>query len=149
MAGEGWNYCICTNFILKYRLGVIFCSMNRLLKKEPYLFCCKSTYVKFYYFGLSWTKHRILDAFCLFHLQFLLLEINLFCLAVIIIFFNWSIVDLQCGLSFTCTAEWFSYTYIPLYIYSFLKILFPYRLLQNIEYSSLCHIVGLYWLSVL
>ena len=100
MAGEGWNYCICTNFILKYRLGVIFCSMNRLLKKEPYLFCCKSTYVKFYYFGLSWTKHRILDAFCLFHLQFLLLEINLFCLAVIIIFFNWSIVDLQCGVHY-------------------------------------------------
>ena len=60
--------------------------MNRLLKKEPYSFCFKSTYVKCYYFGLSWTQHRILDAFCLFHLQFLLLEINLFCFVEIIIF---------------------------------------------------------------
>ena len=58
--------------------------------------------------------------------------------------FNWSIVDLVCCVSFRCTAKWFSYTYI--YIY-FFQILFPYRLLQNIEYSSLCYTP--YWLSVL
>ena len=27
------------------------------------------------------------------------------------IFFNWSLVDLQCCVSFRCTAKWFSYTY--------------------------------------
>ena len=40
----------------------------------------------------------------------------------------------------------FSYTYI--YIY-FFQILFPYMLLQNIEYSSLCYTVGPCWLSIL
>ena len=29
------------------------------------------------------------------------------------------------------------------------KIIFPFRLLQNIEQSSLCYIVGPFWLSVL
>ena len=33
------------------------------------------------------------------------------------------------------------------YIYSF-QIIFPYRLLQNIEYSSLCYRVGSCWLSI-
>ena len=32
-------------------------------------------------------------------------------------FLNWDIVDLQCCVSFGCTAKWFSYTYI--HIYSF------------------------------
>ena len=32
--------------------------------------------------------------------------------------FYWSIVDLQCGISFECTAKWFSYT--GTYIHSFL-----------------------------
>ena len=40
--------------------------------------------------------------------------------------FYWSVVDLQCCISFTCTAKWFSYTYCIL-------ILFSYRLSQNIE----------------
>ena len=48
----------------------------------------------------------------------------------------WSIIYLQRHVSFRCTAKWFSYTYIYAYIYSF-QILFSYRLLQNIEYSSL------------
>ena len=34
-------------------------------------------------------------------------------------------------------------------IYILFQILFPYRLLQNIEYSSLCYIVGSCWLSIL
>ena len=29
------------------------------------------------------------------------------------------------------------------------QIFFPYRLLQNIEYSSLCYTVGPYWLFIL
>ena len=55
-------------------------------------------------------------------------------------FFNWSIVDLQCCVGFTCSAEWFSYTY-TYYINYFLGS-FPYRLLQDIEFSSLCYTVG-------
>ena len=50
--------------------------------------------------------------------------------------FYWSIVDLQCFVSSRCTAKWFSYTY-------FFQILFPYRLLQNIAYSSLCYSLSL------
>ena len=50
-------------------------------------------------------------------------------------FFNWSIVDLQCCVSFWCRAEWFSYTH-------------PYRLLQDIKYSSKCHSVWQYFLLV-
>ena len=58
----------------------------------------------------------------------------------------WSIVDLQCCVSFRCTAKWIMYAYT--YIYSF-SDLFPYKLLQNIEYSSLCYTVGPCWLSLL
>ena len=60
-----------------------------------------------------------------------------------IFFFHWSITDLQCCVSFRCREKWFSYTYIT--ILFFLQILFPYRLLQNIEYSSLCRTVGPCW----
>ena len=41
---------------------------------------------------------------------------------------------------------------IQLYIYMFLfffQILFPFRLLHNIEQRSLCYTVGPYWLSIL
>ena len=41
--------------------------------------------------------------------------------------FYWSIVDLQCHISFRCTEKWISYSYT--YIHSF----FSYRFLQNIE----------------
>ena len=64
----------------------------------------------------------------------------------IYIFFNWSIVDLQCCVSFRCSAKWFSYT---TYISFFFQILFPYRLLQNADSRSLCYTVGPWWLSIL
>ena len=38
---------------------------------------------------------------------------------------------------------------IYIYIYILFQILFPYRLLQNIECSSLCCTVGASWLSIL
>ena len=38
--------------------------------------------------------------------------------------------------------------YIYIYIYIPFQILFPYRLLQNIEHSSLCYTVGPCWLSI-
>ena len=44
------------------------------------------------------------------------------------IFKNWTLVYLQCRISFKCTAKWFSYTYI----YTLFQILFHYRLLQDI-----------------
>ena len=61
-------------------------------------------------------------------------DVLMFCLCVIS-FFNWSIVDLQCHVSFRRTTQWFSYTYI----YILFQMFFLYRLLQNIEYSSLCY----------
>ena len=54
--------------------------------------------------------------------------------------FYWSIVDLQCFVSFRGIAQWFSYRYT----YGLFQILFPYRLSQDTEYSSLCNIVGLF-----
>ena len=39
------------------------------------------------------------------------------------------------------------YLFFQLYIYILFQILFHYRSLQDIEYSSLCYIVGLCWLS--
>ena len=39
--------------------------------------------------------------------------------------------------------------HICIYIFFFFQILFPYRLLQNIEYSSLCYTVGSCCLSIL
>ena len=53
--------------------------------------------------------------------------------------FYWSIVDLQCCISFWCTEKWFSlYTYIHI----FFSHSFHYGLLQNIEHRSLCYVVG-------
>ena len=40
---------------------------------------------------------------------------------------------------FKCTTKWFSYAYI--YIF-FFQIIFHYRLLQGVEYSSLCYTIG-------
>ena len=58
----------------------------------------------------------------------------------------WDLVDLQCCAYFRCTAKRFSYTCICI---CFFQILFPYRLLQNIEYSSLWYTVGPCCLSIL
>ena len=45
--------------------------------------------------------------------------------------------------------DYIIYIYIYIYIHIPFQILFPYRLLQNIEYSSLCSTVGTCWISVL
>ena len=59
----------------------------------------------------------------------------LFCLK------NWNIVDSECCVNFYCSAKWFHYTNIYIYIYILFHILFYYGLLQNIEYSYLCYII--------
>ena len=63
-------------------------------------------------------------------------------------FKHWRIVDLKCCVSFRYTKKWFRlylylsiYLSIYLYVYIIFQILFPYRLLQNIEYSSLCWVL--------
>ena len=61
------------------------------------------------------------------------------------IFFNWSVVDLQCCVNFCCTANRLSYTRIYILFY----MLFHCGLSQDIEYSSLCYTVGPCCLSIL
>ena len=56
------------------------------------------------------------------------------------------IVDLQCCISFCCMQ---SELFIHRHISTLFQILFPYRLLQSIEQSSLCHSVGSHQLSIL
>ena len=56
--------------------------------------------------------------------------------------FYWSTVDWQCCISFGCTAKWFSCIF-------FFTFFFYDRLLQGIEYISLCYIVGHCWFSIL
>jgi len=63
----------------------------------------------------------------------------------IYLFFYWSIVDLQCCISFR-SAKWFRYIYA--YIRIIFQILFPYMLLQNIVYSSLYCTVGPCYLPI-
>ena len=62
-------------------------------------------------------------------------------LCLFIYLFNWNIVELQYHVNFRCTAHLFNYI--------ILQILFPYRLLQNIEYGSLCYTVNPCCLSIL
>ena len=58
----------------------------------------------------------------------------------ILFIFYGSVVNLQCCVSFKHTAKWFHYT--DKYICILFHILFQYRLLQGIEYSSLFYTVG-------
>ena len=59
---------------------------------------------------------------------------------------NWSLADLQFVL---VTGVQQSDSVIHIYIHIPFQILFHYRLLQDIEYSSLCYIVGPCCLSIL
>ena len=51
-----------------------------------------------------------------------------------ILFFNWSIVHLQYCVSFRCTAKWFGYTYICIYLYSS----FIFLILFNYSFKRYC-----------
>ena len=75
------------------------------------------------------------DFFSLSKLQqaeFIYLFIYLFCICFNdVLLFIGSITDLQCCVSFRCTAKWFSC------LNHIIQITFHYRLLQDTEYSSL------------
>ena len=62
--------------------------------------------------------------------------------------FYWSIVDWK-YISFWCTSNWFRHISRNRCVYVLFQILFPYRLLQNIEYSFLRYAVGPCLLSIL
>ena len=50
------------------------------------------------------------------------------------LFLNWSLVDLQCGVSFMCTVNQFSYIYVYIYIYFF-------RFFSHLDYYTILSIV--------
>ena len=58
-----------------------------------------------------------------------------------------SVADLQCCIKLSYTAQWLSYTKTSIYI--LFLTLFPYSILLDIEYSSLCYVVGLCYLFIL
>ena len=92
--------------------------------------------------GLQISLQTLLSILCVCVLCFFVcLFVFVFCIS-----FYWSIVDLQCCVSFRCTAKVIQ---LYVYIYSFFfKIFFSYRLSQNIEQSSLCYTVDPSWLSI-
>ena len=59
----------------------------------------------------------------------------------ILLLFYWSIIDLQCCLSFWHTAKWLSYTYLHAYTYSF-SFSFPLWFITGFWIHSLCCTVG-------
>ena len=63
-----------------------------------------------------------------------------------IFFLYQSIVEWQCCISFRCTAKWFNYTCT--YIY-FFQVIFPFRLLTNIEQNLLYYTISSCWLFIL
>ena len=90
------------------------------------LSCPAASFV--WFLGLEYSSPSLF-----FHFFFFSLTLTLY----------WSTVDFQCYDSFRSTAKWFSYTSS----YSFSDPS-PFRLLHNIEQSSLCCTVGSYWSSV-
>ena len=62
-----------------------------------------------------------------------------------LLFFCWSIVDLQYQASLCCIARWLSY----IHIYVFINILFHCGLPRDSEYTSLCSTLGPCCLSIL
>ena len=94
-------------------------------------------------FSFQWWQWRLVESGTVSVSYTLLAKTVQWYLLLYVFFFKLRLVDLQCCVSFRCAAKWFSYISI------FFQILFHYRLLQDIEYSSLCSTVGPGCLSVL
>ena len=62
------------------------------------------------------------------------------CVCIYMIFIIYNTIIYMCNI-YMCI---YIHTYICIYIYTYIlfQIIFPYQLLQNIEYSSLCYRVG-------
>ena len=112
--------------------GVPFLTHRFTDKKTKCVICLVSPVVYIKYMAkeiLAYGWHCLLNSL----FKFLLFTVW-FCL-----FFNWSIVGLQCCVNFRCTARWFRYIYVYIYIYThthththtyiLFQILFHYRLL--------------------
>ena len=56
----------------------------------------------------------------------------------IFLFFNWSIVDLQCLVNFYCTAKWVSYMYI---CFMFFSIMVYHRILIIVPCLSILYVI--------
>ena len=68
---------------------------------------------------------------------------------IIVFFFNWNIVYLQCCTNLWYTAKWLSYTYMCLLLLYSFPIWFNHRFNYFIEYSSLCYTLGPCFLCIL
>ena len=68
---------------------------------------------------------------------------------IIVFFFNWNIVYLQCCTNLWYTAKWLSYTYMCLLLLYSFPMWFNHRFNYFIEYSSLCYTLGPCFLCIL
>ena len=63
------------------------------------------------------------------------------------VFLSWSIVDLQCCVSFRYTAKWFGYTYTHISISIIFQILSPYQLVQSVQSLSCVRLFAIPWIA--
>ena len=130
--------------ISNIRSTFTFCSMVEILQQnKAFLDAAKILKISS---GFHWGKEVNLKLFSMENIYIYIYTPTyrhtsfycvLFSLMSHCIFFSWSIVNLQYWVNFMCIAKGFIF-----------EILFYYRLLQDIEYRSLCYMVGPCWLPI-
>ena len=80
------------------------------------------------------SQHHLWKKLCFPHWMFLHPHLKQFDYRWIglLLFLNWSIVDLQSCVSFRCTTKWFNYTYTHLSFFRFFSITGNYKILNII-----------------